>query len=191
MASSLNKVMLMGNITRDIELRHTGSNKAVATIGLAMNHKWKTPEGEQKEEVVFVDCDAWGKTAELIAQFFAKGRPILIEGRLKLDTWQDKTTNENRTKLKVVIDNFYFVDSKAKDDAAPDEATTGEATCGRCDGVGATGCASGTSARPRRNTFLALSPLAAPVRKRRGCFPAPHVLGVRGHHCGALPWGFA
>lgn len=112
MASSLNKVMLMGNITRDIELRHTPSNQAVATIGIAVNHRWKTPEGEQKEEVTFVDCDAWGKTAELIAQFFNKGRPILIEGRLKLHTWQDKNSNENRSKLKVVIENFYFVDSK-------------------------------------------------------------------------------
>lgn len=112
MASSLNKVMLMGNITRDIELRHTTGNQAVATIGLAMNRRWRTPEGEQKEEVIFVDCDAWGKTAEMIAQYFAKGRPIMIEGRLKLDTWQDKKTNENRSKLKVVIENFYFVDSK-------------------------------------------------------------------------------
>src|SRR3954469_7488692 len=112
MASSLNKVMLMGNITRDIELRHTPSNQAVATVGLAMNHRWKTPEGEQREEVTFVDCDAWGKTAEMIAQYFSKGRPIMIEGRLKLDTWQDKKTGGNRSKLKVVIDNFYFVDSK-------------------------------------------------------------------------------
>jgi single-strand DNA-binding protein len=112
MASSLNKVMLMGNITRDIELRHTAGNQAVATIGLAMNRRWRTPEGEQKEEVIFVDCDAWGKTAEMIAQYFAKGRPIMIEGRLKLDTWQDKKTNENRSKLKVVIENFFFVDSK-------------------------------------------------------------------------------
>src|ERR1051325_6520811 len=112
MAPSLNKVMLMGNITRDIELRHTPSNLAVATVGMAMNHRWRTPEGEQKEDVTFVDCDAWGKTAELIAQYFSKGRPIMIEGRLKLDTWQDKKTIENRSKLKVVIENFYFVDSK-------------------------------------------------------------------------------
>src|SRR3954468_12198144 len=112
MASSLNKVMLMGNITRDIELRHTPSNQAVATVGLAMNHRWKTPEGEQREEVTFVDCDAWGKTAETIAQYFSKGRPIMIEGRLKLDTWQDKKTNENRTKLQVVVENFFLGDSR-------------------------------------------------------------------------------
>lgn len=112
MAGGLNRVMLMGNITRDIELKHTQSNQAVATIGIAVNRRWRTPEGEQREEVTFVDCDAWGKTAEMIAQYFAKGRPILVEGRLKLDTWQDKESGQNRSRLKVVIDNFYFVDSK-------------------------------------------------------------------------------
>lgn len=113
MASSMNKVMLMGNITRDIELRHTSGNQAVATIGIAVNRRWRTPEGEQREETTFVDCDAWGKTAEMIKQYFAKGRPILIEGRLKLDTWQDKESGANRSKLKVVIENFYFVDGKS------------------------------------------------------------------------------
>jgi single stranded DNA-binding protein (ssb) len=112
MASSLNKVLLMGNITRDIELRHTPGNQAVATVGMAMNRRWRTPEGEQREDVTFVDCEAWGKTAEMIHQYFAKGRPIMIEGRLKLDTWQDKESGQNRSKLKVVIENFYFVDSK-------------------------------------------------------------------------------
>jgi single-strand DNA-binding protein len=109
MPSSLNKVMIMGNITRDIEVRHTPNNTAVATIGVAMNRKWKTPEGEQREEVVFVDCDAWGRTAEVIAQYFSKGKPIMIEGRLKLDTWDDKTTGKKQSKLKVVIEEFYFV----------------------------------------------------------------------------------
>lgn len=112
MAGSLNKVLLMGNITRDIELKHTSTNQAVATIGLALNRRWRTPEGELREETTFVDCDAWGKTAENMKQFFAKGRPVLIEGRLKLDTWQDKESGANRSKLKVVIENFHFVDSK-------------------------------------------------------------------------------
>lgn len=112
MAGSLNKVILMGNITRDIELRYTQTNQAVAQVGMAMNRRWRTPEGEQREETTFVDCEAWGKTAEMISQYFAKGRPILIEGRLKLDQWQDKESGANRSKLKVVIDNFHFVDSK-------------------------------------------------------------------------------
>jgi len=112
MAGSLNKVILMGNITRDIELRYTQTNQAVAQVGMAMNRRWRTPEGEQREETTFVDCEAWGKTAEMISQYFSKGRPILIEGRLKLDQWQDKESGQNRSKLKVVIDNFHFVDSK-------------------------------------------------------------------------------
>ena len=109
MANSLNKVMLMGNITRDIELKHIQSNQAVATIGLALNRSWKTPDGEKREEVTFVDCEAWGRTAEVIAQYFSKGKPIMIEGRLKLDTWQDKESGANRSKMRVVIENFFFV----------------------------------------------------------------------------------
>ena len=112
---NFNKVLLMGNITRDIEVRHTPTtNMAIAQIGLAVNHKWRDKtSGEIKEEVCFVDCDAFGKTAENIAKFFSKGRPIFIEGRLKLDTWKDKTDGSNRSKLKVVVDSFQFVDSKA------------------------------------------------------------------------------
>ena len=111
---SYNKVLLMGNITRDIEVRHTPTtNMAIAQIGLAVNHKWRDKtSGEIKEEVCFIDCDAFGKTAENIAKFFSKGRPIFIEGRLKLDTWKDKTDGSNRSKLKVVVDTFQFVDSK-------------------------------------------------------------------------------
>jgi len=136
MASSLNKVMLMGNITRDVEVKFTNSQQAVATIGIAVNRRWKTPDGEQREETTFVDCDAWGKTAELIGKFFSKGRPIMIEGRLKMDTWQDKESGQNRSKLKVVIEDFYFVDSKPGgggpgggggefDDAAPRQKSGG------------------------------------------------------------------
>lgn len=109
---SYNKVLLMGNLTRDIEVRHLPSGQAVGNVGLAVNRKFKTADGELREEVTYVDCEAWGKTAENMAKFFSKGRPIFIEGRLKLDTWQDKTDGSNRSKLKVVIDNFQFVDSK-------------------------------------------------------------------------------
>lgn len=110
--ASYNKVLLMGNLTRDIELKYTPSNMAVANLGLAVNHKYKTKEGEDREEVTFVDCEAWGRTAEVMKQYLAKGRPVFIEGRLKLDTWQDKESGQNRTKMKVVIDNFQFIDSK-------------------------------------------------------------------------------
>lgn len=112
MAFNLNRVMLAGNLTRDVELRHTAGNQAIAKIGLACNRRWKTPEGEQREETMFVDCEAWGKTAEFINQYFSKGRPIFIEGRLKLDQWEDKETKAKRSKHVVVIENAQFVDSK-------------------------------------------------------------------------------
>jgi len=112
MAGSFNKVMLMGNLTRDIEIRHTPSNTAVGNFGLAVNRKYKTQSGEQREEVTFVDCEAWGRTAEVMAQYLSKGRPIFVEGRLKLDQWQDKNSGQNRQKLSVVVENFQFIDYK-------------------------------------------------------------------------------
>jgi len=112
MAGSFNKVILLGNLTRDVELKSTQSGQSVANIGLAVNRRWRTPDGEQREETTFIDCEAWGKTAEMIAQYFSKGRPVLLEGRLRLDTWQDKESGQNRSKLKVLIENFSFVDSK-------------------------------------------------------------------------------
>jgi single-strand DNA-binding protein len=109
---NLNKVMLMGNITRDIELRSTPSGQSVAQIGLAINHNWVSKEGEKRTEVTWVDCEAWGKTGEIIHKYFAKGRPIFIEGRLKLDTWDDKQTGEKKSKMRVVVESFEFIDSK-------------------------------------------------------------------------------
>ncbi len=109
---NLNKVMLMGNLTRDPELRFTPNNQAVANIGLAINRTWFNKQtNEKQEETTFVDCEAWGRTAEVINQYLKKGRPIYIEGRLKLDQWQDKDGG-NRSKLKVVVENFQFIDSR-------------------------------------------------------------------------------
>lgn len=110
MAGSFNKVILLGNLTRDVELRHTSGNQPVANVGLAVNRRWRTPEGEQREEVTFIDCEAWGKTAETMSKFLAKGRPVFIEGRLKLDQWEKE--GQKFSKLKVVIDSFQFVDSR-------------------------------------------------------------------------------
>src|SRR6188508_3339676 len=109
--ANYNKVLLMGRLTRDIELKYTPSNQAVANIGLAVNNRYKTKDGEDKEETTFVDCEAWGRTAEVLKQYLSKGRPVFIEGRLKLDQWQDKEGG-NRSKLKVVVENFQFIDSK-------------------------------------------------------------------------------
>lgn len=107
-----NKVQLMGNITRDIELRYLPSGMAVAQVGLAINRTWRDRQtNEQREETTFVDCDAFGRTAEVMNEHLGKGRPVFIEGRLKLDQWQDREGN-NRSKLKVVVDSFQFIDSR-------------------------------------------------------------------------------
>lgn len=114
MAGSYNKVLLMGNLTRDVELRHTPNNQAVANLGLAVNRKYRTGEGEMREETTFVDCEAWGRTAETLSKYLRKGRPVFLEGRLKLDQWQDKDSGQNRSKLKVVVDSFQFIDSRGE-----------------------------------------------------------------------------
>src|SRR6476661_2227647 len=111
MAASYNKVLLMGNLTRDPELRYTPKGTAVAKIGLAINRVWRDESGANKEDVTFVDVDAWGKHAETISQYLKKGRPILVEGRLKLDQWDDKQTNQKRSRLGVVLESFQFLDS--------------------------------------------------------------------------------
>src|SRR5689334_21482400 len=121
MAANFNRVILIGNLTRDVELRHTANNTAIAKIGLACNRRWRTPEGEQREETMFIDCEAWGKTAEFVSQYFSKGRPILIEGRLKLDQWEDKETKAKRSKHVVVAENVQFVDSKPGGGGGPGE----------------------------------------------------------------------
>jgi single-strand DNA-binding protein len=109
--ASFNKVILAGNLTRDPELRYTPKGTAVARLGIACNRKWKSETGEMKEEVTFVDVDAFGKTAETIGQYLKKGRPILIEGRLRYDTWEDKQSGQKKSKLGVVLENFQFLDS--------------------------------------------------------------------------------
>lgn len=109
--ASFNKVILMGNLTRDPELRYTSKGTAIAKIGLAVNRVWKTETGEQKEEVTFVDVDAFGRQAETIGQYLKKGRPVLVEGRLKLDTWDDKQSGQKKSKLGVVLETFQFLGS--------------------------------------------------------------------------------
>jgi single-strand DNA-binding protein len=113
--ASFNKVILAGNLTRDPELRYTPKGSAVAKIGLAVNRTWKNEAGENKEEVTFIDIEAWGRQAEVIAQYMRKGRPLLVEGRLRLDTWEDKNTHQKQSKLKVVLETFSFIDSKGTD----------------------------------------------------------------------------
>ena len=109
-----NKVVLVGNLTRDPELRYTPKGMAIAKLGLAVNRSWRdSASGELKEEVTFIDIDAFGKQAETLGQYMKKGSPILVEGRLRLDTWEDKQTNQKRSKLGVVLEEFRFLDSRS------------------------------------------------------------------------------
>ncbi|HLP76525.1 MAG TPA: single-stranded DNA-binding protein [Candidatus Paceibacterota bacterium] len=107
--ASFNKVILIGNLTRDPELRYTPKGMAIAKIGLAVNRTWRNEAGETKEEVTFVDVDAFGRQAETLAQYMKKGSPLMIEGRLKLDQWDDKQTGQKRSKLGVVVEGFQFL----------------------------------------------------------------------------------
>jgi single-strand DNA-binding protein len=108
--ASYNKVILIGNLTRDPELRYTAKGTAIAKIGLAVNRRWRNEAGEWQEETTFVDVDAFGRQAETIGQYLKKGRPIMVEGRLKLDQWDDKSTGQKRSRLGVVLENFQFLD---------------------------------------------------------------------------------
>ena len=107
--ASYNKVLLMGNLTRDIELRQLPSGASIATIGLAVNERYKDKNDQWVERANFIDCEMFGRRAEVMAQYLSKGSPVFIEGRLRLDTWQDKNDGSNRSKLKVVVENFEFV----------------------------------------------------------------------------------
>ncbi|MAE63083.1 MAG: single-stranded DNA-binding protein [Phycisphaeraceae bacterium] len=109
---NLNRVMLMGNLTRDPELRYLPSNTAVVNFGMAINRRWRSQEGEQREETTFVDCAAFGRTGEVIHQYVKKGRPIYVEGRLRLEQWQDKESGGNRSRLSVIVESFEFLDSR-------------------------------------------------------------------------------
>jgi single-strand DNA-binding protein len=120
--ANFNKVLLMGNLTRDPELRYTPKGTAVATIGVAVNRRWKDEAGQQREETTFVDVDAFGRTAENIGQYFKKGRPIFIEGRLRYSTWEDKQSGQKRSKLTVTAENFQFMDSQRGAEAGGGEA---------------------------------------------------------------------
>jgi len=126
--ANLNKVMLIGNLTRDPELRVTPKGTAICQFSLAVNRKYKGADGNDAEEVVFVDLEAWGKTGETIAKYCTKGKPLFVEGRLKLDQWEDKTTKEKRSRMKVVVEQFQFLgDGRAATGGAPAAAPKADA----------------------------------------------------------------
>jgi single-strand DNA-binding protein len=107
--ANFNKVILLGNLTRDPQLRYLPSQMPVVDFGLAVNHKFRTKDGQDREDVCFIDCSAFGRQAEVINQYCQKGRPLLVEGRLKLDTWEDKQGGGKRSKHTVVVENFQLL----------------------------------------------------------------------------------
>ena len=109
---NLNKVMLMGNLTRDPEIKYTPKGMAIAHFGIAVNRVWSNEAGEKQEEVTFIDVEMFGRKAEVVGEYFKKGKPIYVEGRLKLDSWEDKATGQKKSKLKVVGETFEFLGSR-------------------------------------------------------------------------------
>ena len=124
--ASLNEVRLIGNLTRDVELKRTPSGSAVAKLGIAVNRKYKDAKsGEMKEDTTYVDVDVWGKQAETAAQYIGKGSSVHIEGRLKLDQWDDKETGQKRSKLGVVGERVQFLGSKGQREQTQPQQSSG------------------------------------------------------------------
>lgn len=115
--ASFNKVILLGNLTRDPETRVTASGVTICKLGLATSRVYVTKDGERREDKTFVDIDAFGKQAEVITKYMRKGRPLMVEGRLKLDQWESPE-GQKRSKLGVVLENFQFVGGRDEDDAS-------------------------------------------------------------------------
>ena len=109
-----NKVMLMGRLTRDPEVRYSANGTAITNIGLAVNRNWRNQDGQTQEEVTCVDVTAFGKRGEAVGQYLKKGRPIFIEGHLRMDQWDDKQTGQKRSKLAIIMDAFEFIDSRGE-----------------------------------------------------------------------------
>ena len=120
--ANLNKVLLMGNLTRDPEVRYTPKGTAVTELGIAVNRIYTGENGEKREEVTFVDVTVWGRTAENVGEYLKKGRPVFIEGRLQLDSWEDKQSGQKRNKLKVVADNVQFLGARGGGGGGPEES---------------------------------------------------------------------
>lgn len=120
--ANLNRVLLIGNLTRDPEIRYTPKGTAVADIGLAVNRVLNTEEGERREEVTYVDVVLWGRLAEIAEQYLKKGRPVFIEGRLQLDTWDDKQTGQKRSRLRVVAESLQLLGSRGESEGTASPA---------------------------------------------------------------------
>lgn len=129
--ASFNKVILLGNLTRDPEVRYTPKGTAVTDLGLAVNRTYTADNGEKREEVTFVDVTFWGRTAEVAGEYLKKGRPVFVEGRLQLDSWDDKTSGQKRTKLKVIGENMQMLGAPRGGGSGGDEESSGGARSSR------------------------------------------------------------
>jgi single-strand DNA-binding protein len=129
--ASFNKVILLGNLTRDPEVRYTPKGSAVCDLGIAVNRVYTTDSGEKREEVTYVDVVLWARLAEIAGEYLKKGRPVFIEGRLQMDTWDDKQTGQKRTRLRVVGESMQLLGSRpagtgaAAETAGEDRQTSG------------------------------------------------------------------
>lgn len=124
MAKGFNKVILMGNLTRDPETRTTPNGQSVTNFSLAVNRTWRDASGEQQEAVSYIDCVAWGKPGEIIAQYLGKGRAVLVSGRLDQRSWDDKDSGQKRSKVEVVVEDFNFVGDGQGGSDAPRTSST-------------------------------------------------------------------
>ena len=118
---NLNKVMLIGNVTRDPEVKYTPKGTAVAEVGLAISRTFTPEGGEKREETTFVDITFWGRQAEIVGEYAKKGKPIFVEGRLQLDSWEDKTSGQKRNKLRVVGEGLQLLGSRPVAGGGSDE----------------------------------------------------------------------
>lgn len=146
--ASFNKVILAGNLARDPEMRYTPQGKAVTRISLAVSRAWTTETGEKREEVSFIEVEAWGRQAETLSKYMRKGRPLLVEGRLKQDVWEDKNSHQKQYKLKVVLEGFSFIDSRPAEGGPPKPVEQGAAAAAAAPAVAEASAPSDADAPP-------------------------------------------
>lgn len=127
MAKGFNKVILMGNLTRDVEVRTTASGQSVANFSLAVSRSWRGQDGQQQDQTSFINCVAWGKVGDIIAQYVHKGSPLLVSGRLDQRSYQDKDGNK-RSAVEVVVEDFNFVSSGRSDNSSPSASSSNQST---------------------------------------------------------------
>lgn len=170
--ANFNKVLLMGNITRDLDLKYLPSQTAVCEFGLAVNRTWTGQDGVRKEEVTFVDCTCFGKTAEILAKYKKKGDPLFVEGRLKLDQWEAQDGSK-RSKMRVVVENFQFLNrgQPGGNFGGGGGGAAGGATADQGEYAGETGGAPAPARQPYR---AAGRPGAAPQPRPAPAAPAPN-----------------